>query len=340
MASPIFVSRPHAGFSAQSFIRGIELAFLAILRSFTGSALFTMGGLREFAKVGLVSLLLNVSIDIVAKIFSAVGFQQLLSMPFLRVLEVWLACACVTSRALPEFERIFWTSLREASAEFDYTPFHHHPNYDTSNSAVRIFTNYKRRYVCMCIAMLGLAAAAASSPPLPYTYHAIYAIFFFSWFNLSRPALGTWGSLSLAMLLSTLLYPSTQAQLMSHVWSCHLLMQLLLLPYFSRASFSRMEQVMWQRARGGVLCGYGITIYALIMKFRLLGLLLIYVAEASTAILLAKVTEPLPPGVVIGTKAFSGWVARQVVWAQREEVLRGAFDPFNIHKRQNAEMTT
>lgn len=68
----------------------------------------------------------------------------------------------------------------------------------------------------------------------------------------------------------------------------------LLDPYFVRVRFTKTEKRNWFRSREGVLFGFGLGFYAL-MRVPLLGVLIYGIAEASTAYLITKITDPPPP---------------------------------------------
>jgi hypothetical protein len=94
------------------------------------------------------------------------------------------------------------------------------------------------------------------------------------------------------------------------------LMRELLEPYFSRVHFSREDKRKWFRSREGLLFGFGIGFYAL-LRVPLLGVLIYGVAEASTAYLVTKITDPPPP--VAESKGFA---ASQTEWRNKHAFLK------------------
>ncbi|KYK54552.1 putative transmembrane protein [Drechmeria coniospora] len=72
------------------------------------------------------------------------------------------------------------------------------------------------------------------------------------------------------------------------------LMRELLEPYFARIKLTKTEKKNWFRSREGVLFGFGLGFYLLI-RTPLFGVLIYGIAEASTAYLVTKVTDPPPP---------------------------------------------
>ncbi|KAJ2896594.1 hypothetical protein MKZ38_005417 [Zalerion maritima] len=97
------------------------------------------------------------------------------------------------------------------------------------------------------------------------------------------------------------------------------LMRELLEPYFSRVHFSKAQKRKWFHAREGLLFGFGIGFYTLI-KVPLLGVLIYGIAEASTAYLITKITDPPPPDQQ-DKVAFQEFAERQQEWRNKHEFL-------------------
>ncbi|OAQ93149.1 transmembrane protein [Purpureocillium lilacinum] len=93
------------------------------------------------------------------------------------------------------------------------------------------------------------------------------------------------------------------------------LMRELLEPYFARIRFSHAEKRNWFRSREGVLFGFGLGFYILI-RVPLVGVFIYGIAEASTAYLITKITDPPPPPAKM--KEF---VSGQQEWRNKHEFL-------------------
>lgn len=89
----------------------------------------------------------------------------------------------------------------------------------------------------------------------------------------------------------------------------------LLEPYFARVHFSKEQKRNWFHSREGLLFGFGIGFYAL-LRVPLLGVLIYGIAEASTAYLITKVTDPPPPPA-----QSQQYAAHQQVWRNKHEFL-------------------
>ena len=94
------------------------------------------------------------------------------------------------------------------------------------------------------------------------------------------------------------------------------LMRELLEPYFARIRFTKEEKKKWFHNREGLLFGFGIGFYVL-LRVPLLGVLIYGIAEASTAYLITKITDPPPP-----PKESSGFATAQQQWTNKHEFLK------------------
>lgn len=102
----------------------------------------------------------------------------------------------------------------------------------------------------------------------------------------------------------------------------------LLEPYFARIRFTSEQKRHWFRSREGLLFGFGIGFYIL-LRVPLLGVLIYGIAEASTAYLITKVTDPPP-----APSNSEGFAASQQEWKNKQKFLSlslGNMD--NIHDK-------
>lgn len=103
------------------------------------------------------------------------------------------------------------------------------------------------------------------------------------------------------------------------------LMRELLEPYFSRIHFTAEQKKRWFHDREGLLFGFGVGFY-IFLRIPLLGVLIYGIAEASTAYLITKVTDPPP------TPAKSeGFAESQQVWRNKHEFLTRDLLQLDIH---------
>jgi hypothetical protein len=110
------------------------------------------------------------------------------------------------------------------------------------------------------------------------------------------------------------------------------LMRELLEPYFARIKFTKEEKRNWFRSREGILFGFGVGFYVLI-RVPLVGVLIYGIAEASTAYLITKITDPPPTPDQRGEFA-----ASQQEWRNKHEFLSLTLD--NLDKIHSKHITT
>ncbi|EHA50064.1 hypothetical protein MCOR27_004014 [Pyricularia oryzae] len=111
------------------------------------------------------------------------------------------------------------------------------------------------------------------------------------------------------------------------------LMRELLEPYFSRIHMTKEQKKRWFRTREGILFGFGIGFYIL-LRVPLLGVLIYGIAEASTAYLITKITDPPPP-----PSELAAYVESQKVWKNKHEFLSlslGDLDALQMNKSVTA----
>jgi hypothetical protein len=109
-------------------------------------------------------------------------------------------------------------------------------------------------------------------------------------------------------------------------------------PYFSRVHFSSQQKKRFFFEREGVLFGFGLAFFLLI-RIPIFGVLAYGVAEASTAYLITKITDPPPPpeGDSGTNPAF---VEDQTEWHQKKDVLQAALthlDKVNVRTSSRGE---
>ena len=86
-------------------------------------------------------------------------------------------------------------------------------------------------------------------------------------------------------------------------------------PYFSRIHFTKEQKLQWFKDREGVLFGFGVGFF-IFLKIPLVGVLVYGIAEASTAYLITKITDPPPP-----PSETEGFAQSQVRWQNKHEFM-------------------
>lgn len=98
-------------------------------------------------------------------------------------------------------------------------------------------------------------------------------------------------------------------------YSSRSLVRELLDPYFSRVPFTSSQRRRWFQSRAGILFGFGLA-FNVLVRVPLVGVLVYGVAEASTAYLVTKITDPPPEPDDVGDFA-----ERQVEWRNKQRFL-------------------
>ncbi|EFX05585.1 formamidase [Grosmannia clavigera kw1407] len=120
------------------------------------------------------------------------------------------------------------------------------------------------------------------------------------------------------------------------------LMRELLGPYFSRVSFSAAQKRSWFHSREGLLFGFGAGFY-MMLRVPFFGVFIYGIAEASTAYLVTKITDPPPAAAVMasGVDATSAVAVRaayadgQQQWRNKKAFLELALDNLDAMQRQH-----
>lgn len=86
-------------------------------------------------------------------------------------------------------------------------------------------------------------------------------------------------------------------------------------PYFSRIHYTAEQKRKWFKDREGVLFGFGVGFFVF-LKIPLVGVLIYGIAEASTAYLITKITDPPPP-----VTQSEGFAETQVRWTNKHEFM-------------------
>ncbi|KKY26568.1 putative transmembrane protein [Diplodia seriata] len=104
----------------------------------------------------------------------------------------------------------------------------------------------------------------------------------------------------------------------------------LLEPYFARIKYNKEQKKAWFREREGVLFGFGVGFFVF-LKIPLLGVLIYGVAEASTAYLVTKITDPPPAPAEAEATNFA---ESQIKWRNKYEFLNLPLANLDAHNVQ------
>ncbi|KXJ89461.1 transmembrane protein UsgS [Microdochium bolleyi] len=110
------------------------------------------------------------------------------------------------------------------------------------------------------------------------------------------------------------------------------LMRELLEPYFARVHFTKQQKKNWFRSREGLLFGFGIGFYTL-LQVPLLGVLIYGIAEASTAYLITKITDP-PPASNAPSAEIARYLDSQQAWRNKHELVNASLGALDSIRRE------
>ncbi|EEH41069.2 transmembrane protein UsgS [Paracoccidioides lutzii Pb01] len=108
-------------------------------------------------------------------------------------------------------------------------------------------------------------------------------------------------------------------------FSSRSLMRELLEPYFTRIKFTKSQKRLWFHDREGVLFGFAVGFYTM-LRIPLLGVLMYGIAEASTAYLITKITDPPPQPAYV-----EGFAESQVRWRNKHAFLGLSLDSLDVY---------
>ncbi|ODH22089.1 hypothetical protein ACO22_05569 [Paracoccidioides brasiliensis] len=108
-------------------------------------------------------------------------------------------------------------------------------------------------------------------------------------------------------------------------FSSRSLMRELLEPYFTRIKFTKSQKRLWFHDREGVLFGFAVGFYTM-LRIPLLGVLMYGIAEASTAYLITKITDPPPQPAYV-----EGFAESQVRWRNKHAFLGLSLNSLDVY---------
>lgn len=345
MASPILISNPSSSVSVLAIVRGIQLALLGGYRSLQNRQLY------EIDVCCLALRLIQISIIIQIILWTPTYFCRfatyLLSYLFNRNLAIdfdvdYLLSILNMNYMMissirffePRLDGIFLMTLlfmdnksdQQYYANLMRLSFEHNEDLE---SHISILTSIKRKYnnsiqfrkfvktnTKTILSTLSIYLMCKKSSKLE---SILIVVLTFQNFD---DKIGTVSSLILLVILSIIPKHHSLQFITIFGGSCSL-MQDLLNPYFTRISLNKLEKNQWVRSREGLVLGFSICYFLIIRKLPWLGLLIYGIAEASTAYLVTKISNPPPEQ----PKQLINWCSTQLIWSVEEQsrILDGNF---------------
>lgn len=363
MASPVFISKPPPGFSPIAIIRGIQLGLLGAYRSLQNPQLFQSVYYKQATSaiiysVGLQLLLwtpivaLKMAFRVLSFLFrdlSETSHVVVTNLSYFQhnILNLSIFVISALRFFKPELDELFLLSLQFVDQVYakkhpDREPRGYHANlisctkvrdahhiragkrslFDSLRNKLSQsldFTAFLNRYLRNCLFNI----AVYSLCRVPKLGSVVVGVISFSNFN---NVVGTVPAVAVFLILQLL--PTTAKVLFLTIyWGSRSMIHDLLLPYFIRVQFTKIEKDQWIKSREGVLFGFGLCYFTLIYYLPWVGILIYGFAESSAAFLVTKVSDPPPEQV----HQLIDWNATQLVWNKEKEhyILSGQFSEYD-----------
>jgi hypothetical protein len=358
MPSPIFMSRAPVGFSAIAVLRGAQLSLLGSLRAFRNNRFYTLKQIRLLFKAIVLSLVIQLIIMlpvwwlscvvwlieqvfvsqpesmeqlvqsfyfILSSVFD-IGFILISSIRFMgtHLDDLFLAALQYSNPKYYESLQKSYYSIKD-SEDFPERFFRNQRQlsdineYNASlildhvkeNRQFKLFLTRNLKRSALTLSCFGLSFIPIIGPLV------IPTILLFS----THKVMGAPVAFTLFMSGMIFLDRNQSILILSSFWASRSLVNDLLSPFFTRVPFSRTDKTHWLRTREGIMFGFGMAFYWLVKNLPMVSWVLIYgIAQASTAFLVTKVSQP--PPTVYGPQ-LSRWIENEVVWTKQDTFLYG-----------------
>ncbi|KAH8423370.1 transmembrane protein UsgS [Aspergillus melleus] len=342
-------------FEPNAVIRGFQLTVVGTVRALRNPELFKSEHFRQAALAIVVGIVIQFIIQIpiigvkfllvIVSLFvdlEAVTWDDTIleSLDFLNksVLQVPFLLMTLMRYVTPTLDGIFMQSLQWV----DYTYVNKHKSDDPATLRAMYYPN---------LIKYSTHGSAGVSKPVPDALVAfmvrygrkvgmMLAVFILSLLPIVgrfvMPAVSFLsfqdfvGTTPAAVIFGTgLVLPKNFVVTFLHTYfSSRSLMRELLEPYFCRVKFTKEQKKRWFSDREGVLFGFAFA-FTVVLKTPYIGVLMYGVAEASTAYLVTKITDP-PPSPADS----EGYAESQVTWKNKHDFLQLSLD--NIDKINTA----
>ncbi|KAF3045147.1 hypothetical protein E8E12_009982 [Didymella heteroderae] len=277
-----------SNFDPNAILRGAQLTLVGVNRALQNPGLFTSDHYRQAALA----------------VAAGVAIRILVSIPIVGVrVLLWIISLFVDMNHVTFMDSLQWV---------DHTYVQKHKSEDPHNLRAMYAqnlekypthaprdTNEKKKSIKDTVVLMavkqgrkaGISLAVLALSYVPYVGKFVLPAASFYTFNKAvgpQPAV--------AIFATSIFLPRRYlVSFLQAYFSSRTLMRELLEPYFSRVRYNKEQKKLWFKDRAGVLFGFGLGFYVFV-KIPLVGVLIYGLAEASTAYLITKITEPpLPP---------------------------------------------
>lgn len=299
-------------FTPESVFRGAQLTLVGAYRALLNPDLFKSKHYKVAVQAVLAGIVINIVVQ--APIYATKGILWLASfvtdlektnvdeqilggLQFIQhvVLQVPLFLMALTRYLDPRpLDDVFMTSLlwvdktnQDKHVGEKTTPFYDNLRlYPYQAQKVTRLTPFVMRWVKKATIALVLYTLSL----IPYAGKLVLPVASFSTFQQTSGFLPALVIFSAGFILPRSIF----TRFLQGFFASRSLVRELLTPYFARLHMSSKDRRRWFRERGGVMFGFGVGFYVL-LKVPFVGILMYGIAQASTAYLLTKTTQPPPP---------------------------------------------
>ncbi|KAE9369621.1 transmembrane protein-like protein UsgS [Stipitochalara longipes BDJ] len=329
-------------FDPNAILRGAQLTVVGALRALQNPALFTSEHYKQAALAVAIGIAIRIAISIPIvgiKIFLwflsfIINFEHATwddkvvnGLDFIQnyVLQVPLFLMTLMRYVTPTLDNMFMDSL----AWVDKTYYAKHEGEDPSTLRETYYPNLRMyptrdgsthsKSTAEAITMFlmrfgkkaGISLAVFALSYVPYAGRLVLPAASFYTFK----SVAGWGPAGIVFGTGIFLPRRYLVIFLQSYFASRSLMRELLEPYFSRIRFTKEQKKHWFHDREGLLFGFGVGFY-IFLRIPLLGVLIYGIAEASTAYLITKITDPPPKPI-----ESEGFAASQQEWRNKHEFL-------------------
>lgn len=314
-------------------IRGVQLAFLGVVRALQNPSLYTWQYYRLFAIAIITSIILHVALNIPAfvvrwtvltgsyikqdvnwglswenQLNASIGFIQhwILSVP-VTVISYYRNVDPST------FDTLFLKSMQWVDKIYQ-NKHAGEPQQDLrelyTTSLEKLDPHYVNTFYTRTVKriMLGMLIYGASYLPQIGAF-VLPAV---SCYSLNK-AIGVVPSIAIFSIAGLLLTRQHFVIILQIYFSARSLTQQLLQPYWARVgnAFTPYQKAKWYREREGLLFGFSLP-FVVLLRIPFIGILIYGIASSSAAFLVSKVTHPPPEDASLLKK----YADEEVLWTQ------------------------
>lgn len=307
MASPIFISNKPATLTKDYLYLGATYYGNALARISNGIKTLHPSHMRNWIPILLLS---SITYMVLAFLKTQIMKIDCRGCEYLEcIIDQHMIGICIIQFCTPSFEKTFWQSLVELDPAYRVVHRQVYPMQGVGKQRTRTLQLQAR--VVLTQFLLVTAVAWLSRAAVQLIISSLI-------FRQLSYRFGT--DISLFSCFVLFFFPVVkQIKFLSHFYSLHLLIRASLAPYFNKTMLQKSERHTWIQSRSGILYGYMIPFYLLILSSSHLSMLVFYLSHISgLPELIRDITDPFPDPYVPGTLQVSIWNSKQSVWSNNK----------------------